>query len=161
MRKEIYRQITYVVLGCLLAYGATWGVNQLFHFGGPFDRLERLNPLFVQEVEPIPQDATKYFYWESQDFGQAATLVVQNNEVTLEGIEGRRPRRTSQQFLRPLPATGYRVFVQRLSGRGMIIIVQQPTKENRYAAKIKIEDPYGEGSDYKLSLYFQPVESAQ
>ncbi len=155
------RQLAYLVLGCLLAYVATWSVNQLYHLGGAFGRLDRINPLFVQGVEPIPQDAVKYFAWQSEDFGQAATLTVRKNHIVLEEVVGGRPRRTNQQFLGPLPETDYRVFVERTSGRGFVTISQQPAKENDYTAKIRIEDPYGRGSDYKLALYFEPIGAAQ
>jgi hypothetical protein len=157
-RSEFSRQIAYVVLGCVLAYAATWIVNQFYHLGGAFGRLEQINPLFVQTVEPIPSDAIKFFSWESDNFGQAATLLVSNNSVTLEEVQGGRPRRTSQYFLRPLPKTGCQVFVENSIGRGFVTIAEQPTPKNDYTTKVRIEDPYGSGSEYKLNLYFQPVE---
>ena len=162
-RQETYRQIIYVVLGCLLALCATWVVNELYHLGGAFGRLERINPLFVQESVPIPPDAVKYFYWESRDFGEAATLVVGKDEVSVEDVVGQHPAKTIEQFLHPLPPAGtdYRVFAEGLSSRGYITVIQQPTKENNYTAKIRIDDPYGEHSEYKVALYFQPVELAR
>jgi hypothetical protein len=160
-KREVYRQIAYIVLGCLLAWGATWAVNELYHFGGAFGRNDKINPLFVQEFEPIPPDAVKSVYWESRDFGQAATLVVRNNEISLEDIVGTPPGKTKQELLQPLPAAEGQVFVERLSARGFITVIQHPTKENGYTAKIRIEDPYGEHSEYKMALYFQTGASGR
>jgi hypothetical protein len=155
----IKRQIVYVLLGCLLAAGATWAVNELYHFGGAFGRLDQINPLFVQETQAIPQDAVRYLHWESQDFGQSVTLVVHNNDVALEDINGHSPGKLRQQFLGPAPTSDYHALVEKLLGRGFVTIIQQPTRANNYTTKVKIEDPYGENSAYALNVYLQTVTS--
>jgi hypothetical protein len=109
-------------------------------------------------VTPIPPGAIRYFHWESRDFGVEATLTIQGGQVSLEDIVGSAPHKVSEQFLQPVPAN-YRVFVEKELGRGYITVIQQPSAENNQTVKIRISDPYGEGSEYKLNLYFQPEGS--
>ena len=55
-----------------------------------------------------------------------------------------------------LPAQDGTVTVQVLEGRGQVDVVQQPTRRNGYTAVIRVRDPQGGASRYRVAAYFTP-----
>jgi ribosomal protein L35AE/L33A len=65
------------------------------------------------------------------------------------------------RFTKPLPGRGIAVMLLEKSGRGDLRLLEQPSEENRYAARVLIRDPHAGSSEYSFKLaWLQPKEDA-
>jgi len=55
-----------------------------------------------------------------------------------------------------LPSQDGTVTVQVLEGRGQVDVVQQPSRRNGYTTVVRLRDPDGGASRYRIAAYFQP-----
>lgn len=59
-----------------------------------------------------------------------------------------------------LPSQDGTVTVQVLEGRGQVDVVQQPSRRNGYTTVVRLRDPDGGASRYRIAAYFQPNGNA-
>jgi len=60
------------------------------------------------------------------------------------------------QHVSPLPRRDGTVRVEKLSGRGTIDVVQQPSRSNNYTAIVEVKDADGGPDMYRFTAYFTP-----
>lgn len=68
-------------------------------------------------------------------------LVIRGRQVQERTISGTRYDNGRAVFASALPAEPVNVSVRRLSGRGDVRVIQQPTRQNGYTAIVEISDP--------------------
>ena len=59
-------------------------------------------------------------------------------------------------MIRGLPQQTGNLVVQRLEGRGEIDVIEHPTARNNYTATLRIRDPRGGASRYRIVAYWEP-----
>lgn len=71
---------------------------------------------------------------------------------------GRNERNNGGRFrsMSMLPRQDGAVTVQVLEGRGQVDVVQQPNARNGYTTVIRLRDPDGGASRYRIAAYFTP-----
>jgi hypothetical protein len=79
-------------------------------------------------------------------------ITVRGGTAEVETIGGTPYGNATQNFTASLPPRRVNVTLQNKRGRGEIFIEQQPSRENNYAAVVRIRDPRGGASDYEFDL---------
>ena len=79
-------------------------------------------------------------------------VFVQGSSVTAKAVSGNPVSNTGFNFTSPLPQRPLTVEVRKTKGRGSVEIVQQPSRNNGFAAVIEIYDPKGGAEDYEFEL---------
>lgn len=79
-------------------------------------------------------------------------IVVRGGTANVETIGGTPYSNDTQSFTASLPPRRVNVSLQVRKGRGEVFIEQQPSRENNYAAVVRIRDPKGGPSDYEFEL---------
>ena len=79
-------------------------------------------------------------------------ITVRGGTADVETIGGTPYYNATQSFTASLPPRRVNVSLLNKKGRGEVFIEQQPSRENNYAAVIRIRDPKGGASDYEFEL---------
>src|SRR4030095_10427441 len=79
-------------------------------------------------------------------------IIVRGGTASIETIGGTPMGNATQNFTASLPPRRVNVTLQVRKGRGEVFIEQQPSRENDYAAVVRIRDPKGGASDYEFEL---------
>lgn len=79
-------------------------------------------------------------------------ITVRGGTADLETIGGTPYDNVTQNFTASLPSRRVNVTLQVKRGRGEVVIEQQPSRENNFAAVVRIKDPRGGASDYEFDL---------
>ena len=79
-------------------------------------------------------------------------ITIRGGRADVETIGGTPYYDASTNFSASLPNRRTNVRLQVRKARGEVIIEQQPTRENDYAAVIRIRDPKGGASDYEFEV---------
>jgi hypothetical protein len=79
-------------------------------------------------------------------------IIVRGGTADVETIGGTPYSNATPSFTASLPPRRVNVSLQVKRGRGEVFIEQQPSRENNYAAVIRIRDPRGGASDYEFEL---------
>lgn len=79
-------------------------------------------------------------------------ITVRGGTADVETIGGTPYNNAIPSFTASLPSRRVNVSLQVKRGRGEIFIEQQPSRENNFAAVIRIRDPRGGASDYEFEL---------
>lgn len=79
-------------------------------------------------------------------------ITVRGGTADVETIGGTPYYNATQSFTASLPPRRVNVSLVAKKGRGEVFIEQQPSRENNYAAVIRIKDPKGGASDYEFEL---------
>ena len=79
-------------------------------------------------------------------------IVVRGGTAQVETIGGSPYYDAVTNFTASLPLRRTNVTLTKRRGRGQIFIEQQPSRQNNYAAVIRIRDPRGGGSEYEFDL---------
>ena len=79
-------------------------------------------------------------------------ITIRGGRAEVETIGGTPYYDATTNFTASLPSRRVNVRVERKRGRGEIFVEQQPSRENDYAAVIRIRDPRGGASDYEFEL---------
>jgi hypothetical protein len=79
-------------------------------------------------------------------------IIVRGGTASIETIGGTPMGNATQNFTASLPPRRVNVTLQVRKGRGEVFIEQQPSRENDYAAVVRIKDPKGGASDYEFEL---------
>jgi hypothetical protein len=76
----------------------------------------------------------------SGDVDDNLEILLQPSGVSYRTMRGAAPRGV-QSAVNRLPRTDAELAINQTEGRGQILVVQQPTAENGYTARIRIRDP--------------------
>jgi len=79
-------------------------------------------------------------------------IVVRGGTADIEIIGGTPYSNATQSFTASLPPRRVNVSLQVKKGRGEVFIEQQPSRENNFAAVVRVRDPKGGASDYEFEL---------
>lgn len=79
-------------------------------------------------------------------------ITIRGGTADVETIGGSAYTNATQSFTASLPSRRVNVKLQVRKARGEVFIEQQPSRENNYAAVIRIRDPKGGASDYEFEL---------
>ena len=79
-------------------------------------------------------------------------ITIRGGTADVETIGGSPYTNATQSFTASLPSRRVNVSLQVRKARGEVFIEQQPSRENNYAAVIRIRDPKGGASDYEFEL---------
>jgi hypothetical protein len=79
-------------------------------------------------------------------------LFINGNSLRVEHQAGQPLREENYRFLQSLPSDRRNVVVRKLSGRGNVSVIQQPSRENGYTAAILIDDRDGGSDRYDIEV---------
>jgi hypothetical protein len=79
-------------------------------------------------------------------------LYINGNSLRVEHQAGQPLREENYRFLQSLPSDRRNVVVRKLSGRGNVTVIQQPSRENGYTAAILIDDRDGGSDRYDIEV---------
>jgi len=79
-------------------------------------------------------------------------IVIRGGQADVETIGGSPYNDAATNFSASLPRRRVNVRLEKRRGRGEVFIEQQPSRENDFAAVIRIRDPRGGGSDYEFDV---------
>lgn len=79
-------------------------------------------------------------------------LVISDNTVEVRTLGGSEYGQGTYNFTSPLPRRRLNVNVTRLSGRGNVAVIQQPSRDNNFTAVVQILDPSGGARDYDIEV---------
>jgi hypothetical protein len=65
-------------------------------------------------------------------------------------------RNSRGRMINSLPLQTGNLVVQRLEGRGDVLVIEQPTSRNNYTAVLRIRDPRGGTDRYRIVAYWEP-----
>lgn len=79
-------------------------------------------------------------------------ITIRGGTADVQTMGGTPYTNATQSFTASLPPRRVNVTLQVRKARGEVFIEQQPSRENNYAAVIRIRDPKGGASDYEFEL---------
>lgn len=79
-------------------------------------------------------------------------LVIRDGYVDVRTIGGTEYRDANYNFTSPLPRRRVTVRANKLNGRGTVRVIQQPSRENDFAAVIEIKDSGGGARIYEIEV---------
>lgn len=79
-------------------------------------------------------------------------LVIRDEQIEVRTIGGSVYENGTYNFTSPLPRRRASVSVNKISGRGEVRILQQPTRDNDYTAVVEIRDPNGGAREYEIEV---------
>lgn len=87
----------------------------------------------------------------SGDVDDNLEILVQPSGVSYRTLRGAPPRRVQSAFSR-LPRGDIVLDASQTEGRGQVVVLQQPTSENGYTARIRVRDPQPGYGHYAFNL---------
>jgi hypothetical protein len=88
-------------------------------------------------------------------------------EISVQGdlvryrFEGQRPRDDGSEYSQPIPRAAFSRFeLEQKDGRGEIVLLERPSPENDYTAKIRITDSRGGDDRYHARLSWESTAAA-
>lgn len=97
---------------------------------------------------------SELFEWQGQVDREIRIEMRRNQASVIEMGSNERTRRRVRE-LSVLPNRPGSVYVQVLQGRGNVDVVQQPNARNGYTAVIRLRDPKGGASRYRIAAYWE------
>jgi hypothetical protein len=82
-------------------------------------------------------------------------IQLRGNRASVQPIGAGDRRSGRGQVVNGLPQRNGTLVVQRLSGRGDVDVIEQPSSRNGYTATIRIRDPRGGADNYRIAVYFE------
>ena len=87
----------------------------------------------------------------SGDVDDNLEIQLQPGGISYRTIRGAPPRRVQSAVTR-IPPGAAELDVDQTDGRGKVFIVQQPTAENGYTARIRVRDPQPGYGHYSFTV---------
>ena len=88
------------------------------------------------------------------DVDNELEITLRPGAVSYNTIRGAEPR-SLQSAVREMPPAGSTLVFNQMEGRGEVVILQQPTAENDFTAKIRIRDPQRGFGHYSFLVGWQ------
>ena len=96
-------------------------------------------PTGVDEASVATMATVSPSMW-SGDVDDNLEILLQPSGVSYRTLRGAAPRGV-QSALSRMPRTDAELEINQTEGRGQVVVVQQPTAENGYTARIRVRDP--------------------
>lgn len=98
-----------------------------------------------------------FFDWKGRVDGQSV-IRIRGNKVQIENLSGQGVSETEYRFSNEqgIAAQSQQFSLTGTSGRGEILLLEQPELKNNYTAAVSINDPKGGASEYSFRLTWQP-----
>lgn len=100
------------------------------------------------------------FHW-SGTVDQEVQITMNGRNITANNIGPSEPGQRRANLVSALPRMDGQVNVQVVNGRGAVDVISQPTAQNGYTAVIRVRDPQGGASPYRLNVYWQPMSAGE
>jgi len=84
-----------------------------------------------------------------------AQIIIQGNNIRAQDTSGSGLQTDYQNMNGDLPRRSVLVTANKVSGRGTVSVVQQPSRQNGYTAIIQISDPRGGADNYRVDISWQ------
>jgi hypothetical protein len=79
-------------------------------------------------------------------------LHIQGKILTVEHLDANPIRDMTTTFTDPLPDRAVTATINKLEGRGDVVIIQQPSRENGFTLVVEISDPKSGASTYEFEI---------
>jgi hypothetical protein len=83
-------------------------------------------------------------------------IQLRGSRAYVQGMNSADERNSRGRMINSLPLQTGNLVVQRLAGRGDVLVVEQPTSRNNYTATLRIRDPRGGAARYRIVAYWEP-----
>ena len=83
-------------------------------------------------------------------------IQLRGSRAYVQGMNSADERNSRGRMINSLPLQTGNLVVQRLAGRGDVLVVEQPTSRNNYTATLRIRDPRGGTDRYRIVAYWEP-----
>ena len=83
-------------------------------------------------------------------------IQLHGSRAYVQGVGAADDRNSRGRMINSLPLQTGNLVVQRIEGRGDVLVVEQPTSRNNYTATLRIRDPRGGASRYRIVAYWEP-----
>lgn len=104
-----------------------------------------------------PSGASGRMTWKGK-VDDDVRIIIRGGTAQVETIGGTPYYDATTNFTASLPSTRGNVRLNVRRARGEVFIEQQPSRENNYAAVIRIRDPRGGASDYEFEVLWEGRE---
>lgn len=94
------------------------------------------------------------FQW-SGSVDREIQIEVDNRRATVYEVGSNERARRRVNMMGSIPNRPGRLYVQVLQGRGRVDVIEQPSARNRYRATIRLRDPQGGASRYRIVAYWE------
>jgi hypothetical protein len=101
--------------------------------------------------------ATKVYEWRGR-VDREIRLQLRDDGAAVYRVGSREGQVGSGRVLRAIPQQGGQLSVERLEGRGIVDVVQQPSQGNDYTAVLRLRDPSSGAGSYHIVAYWRPTE---
>ncbi|MGH9836413.1 MAG: hypothetical protein ACREBD_00720 [Blastocatellia bacterium] len=100
---------------------------------------------------PDPGNGGRGLRWAGQVDG-SDLIFIRGNQLWVEHREGQAIRDGDHRFFQPLPNANRSIAVRKITGRGSVRVIEQPSRNNNYTATILIEDRDGGSDRYEIEV---------
>ena len=83
-------------------------------------------------------------------------IQLRGSRAYVQGMGAADDRNSRGRVINSLPQQTGNLVVQRLEGRGDVLVLEQPSARNNYTATLRIRDPRGGASRYRIVAYWEP-----
>ena len=83
-------------------------------------------------------------------------IQLRGNRAYVHAMGAGEDRSSRGRVINSLPQQTGNLVVQRLEGRGDVLVVEQPSSRNNYTATLRIRDPRGGAARYRIVAYWEP-----
>ena len=83
-------------------------------------------------------------------------IQLRGSRAYVQGMNIADERNSRGRMINSLPLQTGNLVVQRLAGRGDVLVLEQPTSRNNYTATLRIRDPRGGTDRYRIVAYWEP-----
>ena len=83
-------------------------------------------------------------------------IQLRGSRAYVQGMGAADDRNSRGRVINSLPQQTGNLVVQRLEGRGDVLVIEQPTSRNNYTATLRIRDPRGGAARYRIVAYWEP-----
>lgn len=96
-----------------------------------------------------PENYSGQMTWRG-NVDDTVRIRISNRQATINVMRGRYPTSVSTNFRTNLPRRAVSVSVRKISGRGNVRVVEQPSRQNGYTAVVEIRDSRGGDDRYEF-----------
>lgn len=93
-------------------------------------------------------------YW-SGIVDDIVRLEIRGKDMNVRAVSGRSYGNGTFSFTSPLPRNNVTVSVDKKDGRGDVLVIQQPSRQNNWTAIVEIRDKDGGAKNHRLEIYWQ------
>ena len=83
-------------------------------------------------------------------------IQLHGSRAYVQAMGAGEDRSSRGRMINSLPTQTGNLVVQRLAGRGDVLVLEQPSQRNNYTATLRIRDPRGGTDRYRIAVYWEP-----